>query len=162
MLARSRTLPPVAVLLLALSASCLHQEGPEDPTPIEVPAVVSVRVEYRQPNGCLNTVSDCGGPVYFFASWMNPQGSYVALSRLEGTFIWKGTISNVPVNFPPRDHPYLVRVYDPFLRDYQTAGVSADRLQVGGQVLTRFLDYGTPAENGLIYIDAQGVGHNPF
>ena len=49
-----------------------------------------------------------------------------------------------------------------YLRDYQTAGVTADRLLVGGQTITRFLEYGTPGESGLIYIDAQGVGHNPF
>ena len=66
------------------------------------------------------------------------------------------------MNFPPADQPYLVRVGDPFLRDYQTAGATADRLQVGGQALTKFLDYGTPGESGLVYIDAQGVGHNPF
>ena len=68
----------------------------------------------------------------------------------------------MPVNFPPVDQPYRVWVYDPYLRDYQTAGVTADRLQVGGQVLTKFFDYGTSQETGAIYIDAQGVGHSPF
>jgi hypothetical protein len=158
---RSRALPFALLVANVLSASCLHQEGPEDPSPIEAPAVVSVRVEYRQPNGCLNTGSDCNGPVTFFASWL-PPGAYVVLSPSPNGFVWTGTIPNVPVNFPPADNPYLVRVGDPFLRDQQTAGATADRLKIGGQVLTKFLDYGTPEESGLVFIDAQGIGHNPF
>ena len=151
----------LALVLGGFCVSCLRQEGPEDPSPIEAPALVLVRVEYRQPNGCLNTASPCDGPVTFSASWM-PQGAYVFLSQTPGTFIWTGTVPNVPVNFPPTDNPYVVRVGDPFLRDYQTAGATADRLRIGGQVLTKFLDYGTPEERGLVYVDAQGVGHNPF
>ena len=38
---------------------------------------------------------------------------------------------------------------------------AADRLQLGGQILTKFYEYGTPSEAGLVYIDVQGVGHNP-
>jgi hypothetical protein len=152
----------LALLLLFLPQSaCLHQTGPEDPSPLPAPLVTSVRIEYRQPNGCLNTTSDCGGAVTFFASWL-PEGAYLTLLQAPGTFVWTGTADNVPVNFPPTDQPYVVRVGDPFLRDYQTAGATADRLRVGGQVLSRFLDYGTPNERGLVYIDAQGVGHNPF
>jgi hypothetical protein len=151
-------------LLLALGLllpSCFYQEGPEDPSPIPQPTLVSVLIEYRQPNGCLNTVSDCTGSVAFFASWL-PRGAYIVLTQTPDTFLWTGTATNVPVNFPPTDEPYVVRVGDPFLQDYQTAGATADRLKVGGQVLTKFLDYGTPEERGLVYIDAQGVGHNPF
>jgi hypothetical protein len=120
-----------------------------------------VRNEYRQPNGFLNTASDCGGPVTFFASWL-PEKAYIVLSQTPGTFIWTGTAANVPANFPPAGEPYVVRVGDPFLRDYQTAGATADRLRVGGQILAKFLDYGTENERGLIYIDAQGAGHSPF
>jgi hypothetical protein len=151
----------VALLPIALGAGCFHQTGPEDPSPVAVPPLVSVRVEYRQPNGCLNVTSNCDGRVVFFGSWM-PKGKEVLLTQVEGTFVWTGTITGVPVNFPPVDQPYLVRVYDPYLRDYQTAGVTADRLQVGGAPLTQFYLYGTSSESGLIYIDATGVGHSPF
>jgi hypothetical protein len=157
----SRALRLGLLLPLGLLPSCLHQEGPEDPSPIPVPTLVSVRVEYRQPNGCVNTSSPCEGSVYFFASWML-QGGYIVLSRTPDTNFWSGTATSVPVNFPPTDQPYLVRVFDPYLQDTPTGGVAADRLEVGGQTLTKFMDYGTPSESGLVYIDAQGVGHNPF
>lgn len=158
---KSRALFFAALLPTALGVGCFRQTGPEDPSPVAVPALVSVRVEYRQPNGCLNITSDCEGRVVFFGSWM-PRGKEIFLTKVSGTFVWTGTVSGVPVNFPPVDQPYFVRVYDPYLRDYQTAGVTADRLQVGGQVLTKFFEYGTTSESGLIYIDAQGVGHSPF
>jgi hypothetical protein len=159
---RSRAFAFPLVLASVLGASCLHQEGPEDPSPIETPSLVSVRVEYRQPNGCLNTVTPCDGSVRFFASWMNPEGAHVALTPVPGSDFWTGTVHNVPVNFPPAEQAYLVRIYDPYLLDQQTAGVTADRLKVGGQAITKFFEYGTPSESGLVYIDAQGVGHNPF
>jgi hypothetical protein len=147
-------------VLVAFTASCLHKTGPEDPSPIPYPTLVSVKIEYRQPSGCLNTVTPCDGPVRFSASWM-PAGSYINLSQTPGTFVWTGTATNVPANYPPIDQAYLVRVADPFLRDYQTQGATADRLQVGGQILTRFFEYGTPTEAGFVYIDVSGVGHNP-
>ncbi len=146
--------------LVILSASCLDPGGPEDPSPIPYPTLVSVRSEYRQPSGCLNVVTPCDGPVRFLASWM-PPGTYINLSQTAGTFVWTGSAANVPANYPPIDQPYLVRVADPYLRDYQTQGATADRLQVGGQTLTKFYEYGTPSEAGFVYIDVQGVGHNP-
>ena len=151
----------VALLPIALGAGCFHQTGPEDPSPVAVPPLVSVRVEYRQPNACLNVTSPCDARVVFFGSWM-PPGKEVLLTRIEGTFVWTGTVTGVPVNFPPVDQPYLVRVFDPYLLDYQTAGVTADRLQVGGAPVTQFYYYGTTQEVGLMYIDATGVGHSPF
>ena len=151
----------VAALLPVAWAGCFHQTGPEDPSPVAVPALVSVRVEYRQIYGCLNVVSPCDGPVTFFGSWM-PGGKQIVLTQVSGTAVWTGTVSGVPVNFPPVDQPYLVRVYDPYLRDYPTGGATADRLQVGGQALTQFYEHGTVTEFGLIYIDATGVGHSPF
>jgi hypothetical protein len=94
---------------------------------------------------------------------MSPQGRFAVLSQQPGTFIWTGTLTGVPANFPPiDDQPYLVRIIDPYLKDTVTGGATADRLQVGGQLLTRFYEYGTPAESGLVYIDMQGGGHNPF
>jgi hypothetical protein len=158
-----RALRSALLVPLALLSSCLHQEGPEDPSPVVYPSLVSVRIEYRQPSGCVDTAVGCDqGPVRFEASWMSPQGTHVLLTRMPGTFIWNGTVTNVPANFPPTDQPYLVRIIDPYLKDTPTGGVTADRLQVGGQLITRFYEYGTPAESGLIFIDAQGVGHSPF
>jgi hypothetical protein len=154
--------PRLALAALAvLAASCLHQTGPEDPSPIPHPTLVSVRLEYRQPNGCLNVTTPCDGPVRFSASWM-PAGAYIDLAQTSGTFIWTGIAHDVPANFPPLGEPYLVRVADPYLHEYQTQGATADRLQVGGQILTKFYEYGTPVEAGYVYIDVQGVGHNPF
>jgi hypothetical protein len=148
------------LLVAALSASCLHQTGPEDPSPVPYPTLVSVKIEYRQPSGCLNVTSNCDDVVRFFASWL-PANSFVTLARTPGTFVWTGVATNVPANYPPIDQPYLVRIFDPYLLDYQTRGATADRLQVGGQTLTRFYEYGTPAEAGLVYIDVLGVGRNP-
>jgi hypothetical protein len=161
MISTSRILRLALLVPVSLLGACLHQEGPEDPSPVPFPTLVSVRVEYRQPNGCLNSSTPCGGPVVFYASWML-QGTYVTLAQTPSTFTWTGVVQNVPANFPPGDQPYLVRIVDPYLRDTPTNGVTADRLQVGGQTLTKFYEYGTPAESGLIYIDVQGVGHNPF
>ena len=151
----------VALLPIALGAGCFNQTGPEDPSPVPVPALVSVQVVYRQPNGCLNFTSNCDGPVVFWGSWM-PQTAQIVLAQTPGTFIWTAKVSGVPVNFPPVDQPYLVRVNDPYIRDFPTGGATADRLQVGGQAVTQFYQYGTIFESGLMYVDATGVGHSPF
>jgi hypothetical protein len=150
------------VLFAALLPACFEQIGPEDPSPIEFPTRVTVAIEYRQPpNFCAQPGSTCGDPVWFWGSWMQPGGEIV-LTRTPGTFIWTGRAPNVPVNFPPTDEPYLVRVHDPLLRETPTEGGTAERLQVGGQMVTKFYDPGTPRESGLMFIDAQGVGHNAF
>ena len=149
-----------ALLPVALGVGCFQQTGPEDPSPVPVPALVSVRLEYRQPYGCLSFTSPCDGPVSFFGSWM-PQGTRIVLTQVS-TFVWTGMASGVPVNFPPVDQPYLVRVYDPYVPDYPTGGATAERLQVGGQSVTQIYQPGTITEFGLIYIDAVGVGHSPF
>src|SRR5262249_17733040 len=120
----------LAVFFAVASASCFHQTGPEDPSPIELPIQVTVTVQYRQPNSCANTTDTCDTRVVFFGSWM-PNGTGVLLTR-STPFVWTGRVSGVPVNFPPRDQPYLVRVDDPHLRDTATGGVTADRLTVGG------------------------------
>jgi len=56
----------------------------------------------------------------------------------------------------------VVAVYDPHLRDTETGGVTAGRLVVGGQNLTVFLNAGTPQESAFVYVDENGMGHNPF
>ena len=160
-------------LLLAfalISMGCLdfHQTGPEEASPVVRPMLVDVTVEYRQPNQCF--ASDrCDDNVVFLTSWLptqvNPQGQvsggYMFLSRISG-FMWRGVAHNVPVNYPPRDDPHVVAIYDPHLRDTPTGGRAAARLTVGQQALTDFLDQGTPNEAAFVYIDENGYGHNPF
>jgi hypothetical protein len=153
-----------AALAAALAgAGCydFHLTGPEDPPPVMTPQLVSVTVEYRQPNGCSNSLGRCDDPVVFFASWLEP-GNEFRLTRDAGGFIWRGTATRVPVNFPPRDHPHAVRVYDPHVYDAPTEGAAAERLRIGGQILTVFDSPGGPREVGLVYVDANGIGHNPF
>lgn len=138
-----------------------HLTGPEDPPPVNPPQLVSVTVEYRQPNGCENSIGRCDDPVVFFASWMEP-GNEFRLTRDAGGFIWRGTATRVPVNFPPRDHPHAVRVFDPHIYNGPSGGATAERLRVGTQVLTVFDSAGSPNEVGLLYVDGNGIGHNPF
>ncbi len=139
----------------------LSLSGPDvAPTPETPPRTVSVTVEYRQPNGC-GASSGCTDPVVFFASWMRTERG-IQMSLDSKTFVWRTTVTGVPVNFPPRDYPYQVRLYDPFLRDGPTRGTTADRLVVGGETLNRFDLPGGPDESAYVYIDENGVGHNPF
>jgi hypothetical protein len=46
--------------------------------------------------------------------------------------------------------------------DTPTGGVTAARLQLGGQILTHFDSPGTPRESGIVYVDGNGVGRNPL
>lgn len=152
------------LLLAALSAvACydFHLTGPEDPPPVPVPRLVSVTVEYVQPIFCLNVTATCEGAVFFWGSWMLPRGEF-ALARQPGTRVWRGTAQSVPVNFPPRDQPYLTRVFDPYLTESPTGGPTAERLTVGGQFIVFIDSPGTPAEAGLVYIDDNGQGRSPF
>ena len=152
----------VLILLAAVSgASCLDKDVPAGPSLVEVPGRVAVTVEYRQPNGCDNSVTNCDDRVVFFGSWM-AVGNEILLNRVSGTLVWTGRAEGVPVNFPPADDAYRVRIYDPHLRDTATQGVTANRLKVGSQLLTKLVNLGTTSESGLVFIDAAGAGHNPF
>ena len=162
----SRLLPAFALI----SMGCLdfHQTGTENPTPVVRPMLVSVTVEYRQPNLC--SASDrCDDNVVLFASWLpmtlDPQGrqtgGYMFLSRVSA-YAWRGVAQNVPVNYPPKDDPHVVAIYDPHLRDTPTNGVTASRLIVGQQNLTNLINAGTPRESAFVYVDENGYGHNPF
>jgi hypothetical protein len=149
------------VLTLAVTVpGCFQVDTQEGPSAVPNPRLVKVLLEYRQPNGCLNVVSSCEGPVVFFGSWMRA-GTEFALYPTPDTFVWTGTAIDVPVNFPPRDQPYLVRVFDPYLRDTPTGGVTAMRLKVGTQAVTTLDSFGTPYESAYVYIDDVGIGHNP-
>lgn len=153
----------VAVSLVTGLVACTAKEIPDSPAAVEVPTRVTITVEYRQPNSCSNIVTECAGDVVFYGSWMRP-GVNVVLRAQPGSFIWTATISSVPVNFPPDDEPYFVRVYDPFLRDTASQGVSGRRIELGGQSLN-VLDRArldTPEELAWVYVDANGVGRNPF
>lgn len=164
-----------AVPVLALAAGgCLDTEGlTGQAPPVQAPRVVSVKVEYRQPNGCANEAVHCNDLVVFFGSWMGPAeagepipsgsaGGPFPLRRTPGTYVWTGTVTNVPVNFPPRDQAYLVRVFDPHIVQSETGGVTALRLMVGGQTISFFDQPGTGNESGVIYVDDNGVGRNPY
>ncbi len=161
----SSTLRRVAWLAVAAAAAagCDFQPDPP-PGPSALPAAraVSVRIEYRQPQGCQNAAPEhCVDLVWFFGSWMHP-GEEVPLELVSGSYLWTGTASGVPVNWPPTEQPHLVRVFDPHLKDTPTGGVTAARLTVGGQLLSQFDLAGTPKESGLVYIDDDGVGRNPY
>lgn len=153
----------MTVLLAGTAFACydFHLSGPEDPAPLQVPAVVSVTVEYRQPNGCLNLASPCDEPVVFFGSWMRPGGEF-RLTRDPGSFVWRGVAHGVPVNFPPRDQPYSVRVNDPFLRETCTEGFQAERIRLGGEALIRYEGGGCRDQAALAFVDANGRGRNPY
>ena len=152
----------VAVLGLLLLGGCFFDEdAPEGPSPVAISRGVPVTVEYLQPHACLNSTNRCADSVIFFGSWMRP-GQEFALHLVPGTFVWTGTAPAVPVNFPPDSDPYLVRVYDPYLLDTSSGGVAGTRLKIGGQALYYLEEAGTPAESGLVYVDDNGVGHNPF
>jgi hypothetical protein len=155
----------LAPLLAAAAVGCDFQPDPAaGPAPLPGTRTVSVRIEYRQPAGCANADrANCTAPVFFLASWMHPgESEEVILNAVSGSYVWAGTAPGVPVNWPPTDQPHLVRVYDPHLKATPTGGVTAARLTVGGQLLTRFDEPGTPDESGFVYIDDDGVGHNPM
>ncbi len=152
----------LALLTALLAGGCFfEEEGPAGPDPAPISRGVVVTVEYVQPGLCLNHANRCADPVVFFGSWMRP-GQEFSLAPVPGTFIWTGHAPSVPANFPPREEPYLVRVFDPYLLDTASGGVSAARLRVGGQIVVDVDAAGTPAESGRVYIDDNGIGHTPF
>ena len=152
----------LAIALTGGGCYDFHLVGPEDPAPPPVPRLVSVAVEYRQPPGCLNAPERCEDLVVFFGSWMRPGGEFF-LQADAGGYLWTGVAHGVPVNFPPGgDEPHRVRVYDPHLVQTLTEGSSAERLKVGAQIILRFSGSGGRNEVGLIYIDENGQGRNPY
>jgi hypothetical protein len=152
----------VVLAAALLAGGCLFERAaPDGPTPVPVSRGVTVTIEYVQPGLCLNSGNRCADPVVFFGSWMRP-GQELTLVPVPGTFTWTGRVPSVPVNFPPDQDPYLVRVFDPYLADTTSGGVTAARLRIGGQILVDVDAAGTPSESGLIYIDDNGIGHTPF
>lgn len=152
-----------ALLSVALLPGCydFHLEGPEDPPADVVPRTVSVSIQYRQPASCQNEAARCDDPVTFYGSWMR-EGNEFSLTPDANSHVFRGTALVVPVNYPPRDQPYSVRVYDPYLVRSSSGGFTAKRLVVGGEALTRIESAGSRQERALIFIDENGMGHNPF
>ena len=159
--ARRRLLRLLTACLFAGACEDFRLDGPVDPEPLSPPRTVSVTVEYLQPNGCVAGSPRCEDNVVFFGSWMRP-GEEFFLRPQPGRFVWRGTATNVPVNFPPRGQPHAVVVYDPYLVGTPTAGLTAARLKVGGEAITRFDSPGNPRETGLIYIDENGQGRSLY
>jgi hypothetical protein len=161
----SRALRAVLLAAAAFAAvSCnafRRTAGPDEAPPVEPPLTVSVTVEYEQIVECVAGSPRCEDNVVFFGSWMQP-GDEFFLKKEPGRFVWRGRAERVPVNFPPRGQPYLVRVFDPHIVSGPTQGVTADRLKVGGELMTRFFSPGNPFESGLVFIDQNGQGRSPF
>jgi hypothetical protein len=151
----------LAACLLAAACDDYRLDGPVDPEPLAPPQTVSVTIEYLQPNGCVAGSPRCEDNVVFFGSWM-PAGEEFFLRKQPGRFLWRGVATNVPVNFPPRGNPHAVVIYDPYLVGTPTAGLTAERLKIGGEAITRFDSPGNPRETGLVYIDANGQGRNLY
>jgi len=156
---------PIVLGLAVLSAlSCnafKRTAGPEEAAPVNPPGTVSVTVEYDQVPECVEGSPRCEDNVVFFGNWMQP-GEEFFMRKEPGRYVWRGTAPRVPVNFPPRGQPYLVRIYDPHIVGGPTAGITADRLKVGGELMTQFYSPGNPSESGLVFIDQNGQGHTPF
>jgi hypothetical protein len=152
----------IPALLAVGAVSCDFQpDVPPGPEPLAGGRFASVRIEYRQPAACANTGAACENLVVFFGSWMRP-GQEIYLSDAPGSNVWTGVATSVPVNWPPNDEPHYVRVFDPRLVDTPTGGVTAARLIVGGQAIYFYDQPGTPRESGIIYVDDNGVGRNPY
>ena len=160
----TRSLPAAlvaAAALAALSCNAFRRTGPDAAPSVAPPRTVSVTVEYTQVVECIEGSPRCADNVVFFGSWMQP-GEEFFLTKEPGRYVWRGTAPRVPVNFPPRGDPYLVRIFDPHIVATSTGGITAERLKVGGELLTDFFSSGNPDESGLIYIDDNGMGHTPF
>jgi hypothetical protein len=149
------------VTAAALSTGCWSLYAPDNAPEVNPPRTVSVTVEYRQPQGCVNVATPCNEAVVFFGSWMHP-GQEFQLTLDSGSYVWRGTARGVPVNYPPRDQAHLVRIFDPHLREGPGGGVTAQRLKVGGELLDKFDSPGGENESALVYIDENGFGHDPF
>jgi hypothetical protein len=136
-------------------------DGPEDPSPLPLPTTVEVSVQYVQPNGCVSRGVSCQDPVVFFGSWMQAGGE-IRLAPDASHHVWTGRVRGVPVNFPPSGAPYQVRIYDPFLQSDAEIRFTGQRLNVGTQLLSEIHRPGSHSEAALVFVDANGFGHNPY
>jgi hypothetical protein len=158
---RASRLALVAAVLSLLSCNAFQRAGPDAAPTVNPPRLVPVTIEYTQVNECVAGSPRCEDNVVFFGSWMQA-GQEFFLRKEPGRFVWKGTAPDVPVNFPPRGQPYFVRVYDPHVVGSPTEGVTAERLKVGGEAITRFYSPGNAYESGMVFVDDNGQGHSPY
>ena len=156
-----RRLVPLGLALGVVGCVDFQPDPPAGPNAVSASRFVTIQVQYRQPAGCENSQGTCAARVVFFGSWMRA-GDEVLLDTPFGPNVWTGVVPNVPVNWPPSDQPHYVRIYDPHLQATSSGGVTAARLTVGGQTIYYFDSPGTPQESGLIYVDDNGVGRNPY
>jgi len=148
-------------VLLALPACFRPDDVPTGPDAIPVPATTTIEVEYTQPNGCISTAVNCEDLVIFLGSWMQP-GAQIFLARDASHHVWTGSVTGVPVNFPPSGQPFEVRIYDPFLQTDRATRYTARRLKIGTQMMTQIEAPGAHDEHALVFVDSTGQGHNPF
>ena len=152
-----------ALLCILLMGGCydFHLEGPTEPPADVHPRTVSVSIQYRQPSSCQNDSAHCGDPVIFYGSWMR-SGNEFSLTGDVNNHYFSGTALVVPVNYPPIDQPYTVRIYDPYLAHTSSGGFTAHRLVFGDEALTQIQSSGSKQERALVFVDENGFGHNPF
>ena len=158
---RARVLLAATLSLLFGNCYDFHQEGPEDPDPLPISATTTIEVEYVQPSRCRAVSRPCTDLVVFFGSWRQ-KGHPVPLTPDPTNRVWTGVVSDVPVNFPPDGSPYAIRIYDPYLQSDGVVRYTGRRVTLGGQALTHIELPGAHDEHALVYVDAQGQGHNPF
>jgi hypothetical protein len=158
----SRRRAALVGLLCAALPGCydFHKTGPVEPDPVPLPETVSVTVEYVQSGSC-KAPNGCSDGVVVFGSWMRP-GAEIQLTSDPGNRIWVGTLTGVPVNYPPAGDPYKIRIYDPFLQDGGATRYTGHRLTLGGQLLTDIQVMDSRDQAALAYVDSNGFGHNPF
>ncbi len=149
-----------AAILAATGCEEFHATGPEDAAPVVGPTIVAITVEYSQAGDCPQGPAACGGAVLFYGSWMTT-GVVVPLDRIPETRVFRGRVTGVPANYPPRGGAYLVRVYDPNLAASPTRGYTGQRIVLGTEALEWLVSQGGPEEAALVYIDQDGFGHNP-
>ena len=150
-----------AALLALIGCPDFHQTGPEDPSPLPLPTTTEITIEYTQPNGCVSRTVNCQDLVVFLGSWMRAGGE-LQLTPDASHRVWSGRTRGVPVNFPPTGDPYEVRIYDPLLQTDGVVRFTGRRLTVGGQELSRIRKPGAHEEAALVFVDANGFGHNPY
>ena len=152
----------LAAVLLVASGGCFRPDDvPSGPDPILFPETTTIAVEYTQPNGCISTTVNCQDLVLFLGSWMQP-GGQLFLAPDASHHVWTGSVSGVPVNFPPSGQPFEVRIYDPFLQADPVTRYTARRLKIGTQMVTQIEEPGAHDEHALVFVDSTGQGHNPF
>ena len=132
------------------------RRAPRTRAPSPYPRSVSVRVEYRQPNGCLNVTSPCDGPVRLLRELDAARASEFILTQISGHLRLDGNRRRRARQLPARG-PALP---GPGLRPLPAAttrprGRPPIACRWAAQILTQFYELRhAAARRALIYIDA--------